>query len=122
MSLVAMSASVSRRCPTLPESVIGVDLVFVSHEAFKKQDDSCELFSVVPELCVEIIATNDIEELMRGKIQVYLECGVEQIWIVDPDHQSIAVHCSNDTILQNAIPANSAMPGFTPTVAELFEE
>ena len=57
------------------------DVVWCS-KAFIKQYGYETPYSHAPELCIEIVSPSNSKEEMTNKVQLYLEAGAEEVWIV----------------------------------------
>jgi Uma2 family endonuclease len=53
--------------------------------AFIKQFGYSTPYPQAPEICVEIISPSNTDEEMRIKIDLYLEKGAQEIWLVDTE-------------------------------------
>jgi len=107
-------------------STLGVDVAYAGPDIVEVQDDdNTTLLEGVPTLVVEILSPNDTQVQVREKVREYLRAGVPQVWVLEPDDQTVKVHrpgLSTDAYgISQRIPEHPAMPGFSPTVAELFE-
>ena len=51
-------------------------------KAFIKQCSYETPYSHAPELCVEIVSPSNSKEEMNNKVQLYLQSGAEEVWIV----------------------------------------
>ena len=107
-------------------SVVGIDVVYASAEIVEQQDDDVSSLLVgVPTLTVEILSPNDYQEQIHEKTREYLQAGVPIVWVIDPDDQTVKVYRSGVPAesfnITHRLPEHPAMPGFAPTVAELFE-
>ncbi len=51
-------------------------------KAFIKQYGYQTPYSYAPELCVEIVSPSNSKEEMTNKVQLYLQAGAEEVWIV----------------------------------------
>jgi Uma2 family endonuclease len=57
------------------------DVAWGSHDFIKKHKD--ELFaSSAPEICVEIISSSNTHKEMFEKIQLFIEAGAHEVWLV----------------------------------------
>lgn len=107
-------------------STVGIDVVYAPSDVVEIQDDDeSTLLSGVPTLVVEILSPNDAQRQIYEKVREYRRAGVPLVWVVDPDDQSVKVYRDNQPVqsfnITQRIPEHPAMPGFSPTVAELFE-
>jgi Uma2 family endonuclease len=108
------------------ETTVGIDAVYAPPEVVSTQsDDRTTLLDGVPTLAVEILSPNDTQEEIEDKIDEYLGAGVPLVWTVNTHRRTITVHQPGQEpklySRSDRLPAHPAMPGFTPTVAELFE-
>ena len=51
-------------------------------KAFIKQYGYETPYSHAPELCIEIVSPSNSKEEMNNKVQLYLQAGAEEVWIV----------------------------------------
>ena len=51
-------------------------------KAFIKQYGYQTPYSHAPELCVEVVSPSNSKEEMTNKVQLYLQAGAEEVWIV----------------------------------------
>lgn len=49
-------------------------------------------FDGAPNIVVEILTPSNRNEDMDEKLHKYLEFGVEEVWIIDPEEQSVMIH------------------------------
>ena len=119
------SGEVGVLLPTSPGTSVGVDVVYVPADVVAVQTPATTLIDGVPTLAVEILSPNDTQEQIEEKIDTYIGAGVPLVWIVNPYRSTVAVHRPGhepDTFNRNQrLPQYPEMPGFVPTVAELFE-
>lgn len=107
------------------ESAVGLDVVYVGPEVVASQSDETTLLDGVPILAVEILSPNDTIEQIDEWIEDFLSAGVPLVWIVDPTDETVTIYRRGVPPRMFArgdrIPEATEMPGFAPTVAELFE-
>jgi Uma2 family endonuclease len=63
------------------EGVKVADVAWCS-KAFIKQYGYQTPYSHAPELCIEIVSPSNPREEMTNKVQLYLQAGAEEVWIV----------------------------------------
>ncbi len=107
-----------------PETIVGVDVVYISAELVAEESDETTLIDGVPLLAVEIISPNDRQEDIEEKIDEYLDAGVSLVWVINPYRRTVLI-CKPGTEpeLVNALQelrADPQLPGFRVSVAELF--
>jgi Uma2 family endonuclease len=107
-----------------PDSTVGIDVAFLSSEQESAQADATTSLEGPPTLAVEILSPSDKHERITEKVDEYLNCGVELVWVVDPHFRTVTVHrrdaapeLFNEN--QNLI-AEPHLPGFDVAVREIF--
>jgi Uma2 family endonuclease len=107
-------------------STVGIDVAYAPANVVGVQDDDkTTLLDGVPTLTVEILSPNDTVQQIHEKTREYLRAGVPIVWVIEPEDQTVKV-CrpglpAETFNITQRLPEHPAMPGFTPTVAELFE-
>jgi Uma2 family endonuclease len=105
---------------------VGVDVVYVPQDVVAVQnDDNTTLIEGMPILAVEILSPNDTHEQIEEKIDTYLDAGVALVWTVNVTRRTVTIfrtgHEPESFNLTHRLPEFPQMPGFAPSVAELFE-
>ena len=79
-----------------------------------------------PSLVVEVLSTHDRRNLIRSKVDVYRESGVQKVWVVDHETRDIQIvdesGAESRLTMQDQLTDESILPGFQMPVAELFRE
>ena len=87
-------------------------------------DPDPDFMSIIPDLAVEVVSTNDTVYEVAEKVREYLTAGFPLVWVVDPKTRSVTVHPQGGrpSILtgDDDITAPNALPGFRCKVAEFF--
>lgn len=101
------------------------DVSFVAAARIPPEGDPVGIWTIAPDLAVEIVSPNDLAEETETKIQSYFAAGVEQVWQVWPHSQTVKVYDSptKSTILQagDELTSPELLPGFRCPVAVLFQ-
>ena len=106
-----------------PDTIRGVDAAFISNERLTKTETKAFL-TAAPELIVEVISPGNTHTEMQTKLDEYFEIDVLEVWLVDPELQTVQVYRSRtefellttaDTLI------STALPGFEVAVSEIFE-
>lgn len=105
-----------------PDVVAAPDVSFIRAERAPSRKEK-KWLEVAPDLAVEVISPSDNYSDVHQKTELYLENGVEEVWIVDPRRESIDVlradstktYGGNDTL------TTPLLPGFALVVKSLFE-
>jgi Uma2 family endonuclease len=75
-------------------------------------------------LAVEILSPSDTQEGILEKVQVYLDCGVKHVWIIEPVMRNITVYRPDAKpaifAVGQDITAEPDLPGFKAAVGEVF--
>jgi Uma2 family endonuclease len=81
-------------------------------------------FYGVPDIAIEIVSPDHHLSRLLSKIQSYLLNGVELVWLIDPETQSISVHAPGQEVLvlgpADALDGGDVIPGFSVPVARVF--
>lgn len=80
---------------------------------------------VAPVLAVEVQGELEDEQALRAKAAWYLAHGVAIVWLVLPsDRRVVVIRPDGERSLSTGerLPADPALPGLEPEVAELFEQ
>lgn len=100
------------------------DVSFVSAARIPPEGDPIGIWTIAPDLAVEIISPNDLIEEVEAKIHAYFAASVQQVWLVSPQFQTITIYDSptKSTILQAGDELTSPLlPGFRCPVSTLFQ-
>jgi Uma2 family endonuclease len=107
------------------ESTVGIDVACVSPELEARTPKGSKVVDGVPVIAVEVLSPSDKNEDITEKVKEYLDAGVAQVWVANPDFDVITVHRSDAEPVaynrQQELAAEPEMPGFRIRVAELFE-
>ena len=84
-----------------------------------------------PDFCAEIWSDSDLRTKMnrvnaRAKIARYLDAGVQLVWAINPDKQTVEIHRPGQTApvvldINGELSGENVIPGFKMAVRELFE-
>jgi Uma2 family endonuclease len=108
-----------------PDTIVGIDVVYVSAEVVVRQTDETTLIDGVPTLAVEVLSPNDTIEEIHEKIAIYRLAAVPLIWVFDPYDQTVTVHRPDAKPelfnTHQELSGEPHLPGFRVPVARLFE-
>ncbi len=109
----------------VPSSTVGIDVAYITAEHAARQTDATRLIEGPPALAVEILSPNDTQEAIVQKIDEYLACGVQLVWIADPHFRTITVYrplMAPEFFAEGqTLSAENELPGFSVLVRNLFE-
>ena len=108
-----------------PDTTVGIDVVYVSHEVMAKQTDETTLIEGVPTLVVEIQSPSDTLQDHVEKLAKYRRAKVPAVWIIDPYDESVKVYRLGAKVrsynTDEELSGEPELPGFRVPVARLFE-
>jgi len=82
--------------------------------------------SLTPRLVVDLASSNDRRQLMRERTLMYLKCGVEVVWVVDPFKREIQVLQQGvyTQILgeRQTLKGDQLLDGFEIKIADVFAQ
>ncbi|MCC6124668.1 MAG: Uma2 family endonuclease [Pirellulales bacterium] len=107
-----------------PDTVRAPDVAFVRAERIPPGGQK-KFFEGPPDLAVEVLSPDDRSSEVNAKIRDWLQAGCVQVWVVDPQTESVMVYRSPRDIAvfaeQDILTAPELLPGFSLPVAEIFE-
>jgi Uma2 family endonuclease len=108
-----------------PDTLVGIDVAYVSAEMLARRDRKFKFGDEPPVLAVEILSPSDQHEDVVNKVKLYLEVGTV-VWVVDPDFRIVTVHQPGRPIEvyrdDQEIHGDSYLPGFRARVGSFFED
>ena len=82
--------------------------------------------SLIPDLAVEVLSTNNTRQEMEGKLDEYFEVGVREVWYVDPRLKRVRVYETRTNLRElteaDTLESRVALPGFSLSLKELFAD
>ncbi len=105
-----------------PDTVRGPDVSFWSRERLPAVPEG--YIEIPPDLAVEVISPTDHYSRVQKTKTYYLNHGVRQVWVVDPEDRSVTVYRSQKQaqILgeQDTLTGEDVVPGFQCAVKDFF--
>lgn len=109
-----------------PDTTVGIDVAYVTAEYIARQPKDASLLEGPPVLAVEILSPNDKQEEIDAKVQDYLVCGVELVWVVNPRLYTVTVYRRDGGVQtfdsRADLTAEPHLPGFRVSVSSLFRQ
>jgi|GEM_PF-343381 len=124
--LIGVVAGGEARCRlrTDPELMVGLDMAFFQGDKHALDACSGSFFDGPPQVAIEILSGSDTHDDVVDRLRVFFDCGVPQVWIVDPDLRNVTIHrISGDTAFfaaRQTLTAEPELPGFQVAVDSLF--
>jgi Uma2 family endonuclease len=100
------------------------DTSFVSAENVKPPEDG--YYSQAPDIAIEIISPSDRRPgVLHAKLTDYFTYGTQQVWLVYHEEKQVVIQYVDGTAqvyrLDDTISGIDLLPGFTLTVADVFQ-
>jgi Uma2 family endonuclease len=107
-----------------PDSVLGVDAAFISHERLSTLEDLDKFAPFAPDLAVEVMSPSNTVREMEEKVTLYFAAGARAVWVLNPKKKTVAVYTSPtdvDTLNeQHTLDGGEVLPRFRVELSELF--
>jgi Uma2 family endonuclease len=84
-------------------------------------------YVLVPDLCIEVISSNDVYSEVDAKVERYLADGVRLVWVFNPRTSSVRVHNANSIqsvrlTQEHTLDGGDVLPDFALPVRDVFPE
>lgn len=108
-----------------PDTVRGPDISYVRAERIPASGVPEGFWNLAPDLAVEVVSPSETADQVRDKVRDFLTAGTPLVWTIYPRTQEVIVH-TPDGLARTYTSTMSLqfpdiLPGFSCTVAELFE-
>ena len=107
-----------------PDSVLGADVAFISHERLAKIENPDKFGPFAPDLAVEVLSPGNRPGEIAEKIALYFGAGARAVWVFNPKKRTAAVYASPTDVRilneQETLDGGEVLPGFTLDLAKLF--
>lgn len=112
------------RIATDPDTIVGIDVAYFRGREHVDLSDDAKFYDGPPVLAVEVLSPSDEHGNINQRIRQFLAAGVAQVWIANPEFQTITVHRPDAEPVMYAsrqeIDGGADLPGFRARVATLF--
>ncbi len=100
------------------------DAAFVRRDRLPELTD--HFVPIPPDFAVEVLSPSDRLADALAKVAMYLQAGVELVWLVDPAARTVTVFRPDDSIAVlhegDMLEGGNVLPGFNLLVADIFGE
>ena len=107
-----------------PDTVREPDVAFFSRERWPLDRDMPGYAEVSPDIVAEIYSPSDSVREINDKARMWLDTGVQLVWVLYPDTKLIEVHRPNEPIAtlreNDTLTGMDILPGFSASVAAIF--
>jgi Uma2 family endonuclease len=104
-------------------NVVEPDLFVISVNQYSQYSDRS--FDGAPAFVIEIVSPSSINTDRQRKATLYMEQGVKEYWIVEPDQKRILVHIPGEQgpriVIEGAL-ASMVIPSFSVQLTDLFTQ
>ncbi len=109
---------------TGPDSIRGPDVSYFVQPKVDRGALTSEGDDIAPDLCVEVLSPSNTWSEIKQKIDEYLGCGVTEVWIADPELESVEIRRTDEpprTVRRGESITSDLLPGFEAAVDEFFD-
>jgi Uma2 family endonuclease len=110
-----------------PDTVRAPDIAFIRQERLPSPHPAPRWVPVIPDLVVEVASSGDRPAEVQQKAAMWLDAGVQMVWVVSPGDRTVEVHRANDsgesvvTLHEHeTLDGADIVPGFSTPVAAIF--
>lgn len=105
------------------ERVLMPDVAFVS--TARLPEDLSKVFSIPPDLAVEVVSPTDAQSRVAQKALNYLDAGTRLVWVIEPVAKTVTVYRSETDITlltrEDTLTGEDVVEGFSCQISQLFE-
>ena len=79
-------------------------------------------YVLVPDISIEIVSPNDSYTAIDKKVDLYLDDGVKEVWVIDPSTEKIWLHTSEKStrLIKGETLESAVLEGFTLELTKFF--
>jgi Uma2 family endonuclease len=110
-----------------PDSVLGPDVAYVSHERLAAVESFEKYFPFAPDLAVEVLSPGNTHEEIGKKIDMYFAAGSKAVWVFNPKNPKrrfATIYSSPPEFRvlteQDTLDGGDVLPGFRLELSKLF--
>lgn len=108
-----------------PDVLLAPDLAFIRSARVPPDSEQGGFIACAPDVAIEIISPWDRASRVTEKVLEYLRGGVAEVWLIDPEDRTLALHRANLTVTwfagDQTFEGSEMLPGFQFPMAALFE-
>jgi Uma2 family endonuclease len=111
--------------PDDPDKVRRADVSFIRLGRLPGEELPGGHIRIHPDLVVEVVSPNDLAYEIDAKVEEFLEAGVSQVWVVNPQTRTVRVHRAGlpgaNLRGDGELTGDDVVPGFRCRITELFQ-
>lgn len=107
-----------------PDTLRGADVSYFCRAKVERGALTPDGEGIPPDLCVEVLSPSNSWSEVKQKIDEFLECGVTEVWIADPELESVEIRRLDKpprTIRHGETLTSDLLPGFESAVDDFFD-
>jgi Uma2 family endonuclease len=105
--------------------LLAPDIAFVRTERLPSPGEQLGFLELAPDIAIEIISPWDRPSRITEKVLEYLRAGVAEVWLIDPEERTLAVHRPDLTVRtfggDDEFAGSEVLAGFRLPLGELFD-
>jgi Uma2 family endonuclease len=110
-----------------PDTVRGGDVVAIRQSRLGSEQDAERSLAIPPDLVVEVLFPSDRLPAVMVKVTEYLQAGVAEVWVVDPEDRLVDVHNPSRRLparfgADQVLTSPELLPGFSCPVSKFFAD
>ena len=107
-----------------PDRVVGPAVSLIGRDQWPPKVSPEDFLETIPKLVVEIRSKNDTLPEIESKIAEYLAAGVVEVWVLDPEDQTVAKHHAEGVqiLTPDQSLTSDLLLGFNVSVALFFAD
>ena len=107
-----------------PDTVRAPDYAFISRERIAGGSLSGGYSEIIPDLVVEVIASDYRSSVVDAKMRMWLDAGVRLVLVAYVGSEEIAAHYDDGTVerfgIDDTLTCGAVLPGFSCPVSDIF--
>jgi Uma2 family endonuclease len=107
-----------------PDTVLGVDAAFISHERLSAIEDLDKFAPFAPDMAVEVMSPSNTAREMEKKVALYFAAGARAVWVFNPKKKTVATYAAPTDVRilgeQDTLDGGDVLPGFKLELSKLF--
>ena len=108
-----------------PDTVREVDCAYISYAKWPRGKRNPGYIQVPPDIVVEVVSSADYPPSVNDKARMWLNYGVQLVWVVDPGCRVVEVHQSESQIVilgeDDTLDGAPVLSEFTCPVRDIFD-
>lgn len=106
------------------ETLLAPDVAFVRKDRVPPEDEQARFARLAPDLAIEVLSPSDRMASAIAKVSLYLEAGVQAVWLIDPVKRTVTIFTPDDAPMRleegDTLTGGAILPGFSIQVGELL--